>query len=180
MSKIKNPNSQHYLYVITNSINNKIYIGITSDLNQRWSNHKSTSKKSKTYNDIYQDMKIHGSHNFKQIPICALPTENIALKVEEGIIKLLEALKLPLYNIAKGGSGTKGVKWTKERKDNFLTNSSGSKSKLSKLTAEQAIEVKEKYATNKYSHRSLAKEYNVSNNLIYRLLNNLAYKDVLF
>lgn len=57
------------IYKITDTTNNKIYIGQTSrDINRRFSDHKSRAIKSERPNDIncllYQAMREHGTANF--------------------------------------------------------------------------------------------------------------------
>ena len=43
----------HYLYKITNVINNKVYIGQTNSPNYRWYQHCSYAKKKTNTNNIY-------------------------------------------------------------------------------------------------------------------------------
>lgn len=56
--------------------------------------------------------------------------------------------------------------------------SRGESQGLSKLKAHQVIEIREKYKTNAYSHRSLAKEYEVSDHAIYNVLNRKTWTHI--
>ena len=55
------------IYKITNIVNNKIYIGITTkSLNCRWKQHKhSVNMKCKKNKHLYSSMKKYGINNFK-------------------------------------------------------------------------------------------------------------------
>ncbi len=56
-----------YVYKITNTINNKCYIGITNNYKKRWSNHKTTylNENSKEYDKpLYRAFRKYGLENF--------------------------------------------------------------------------------------------------------------------
>lgn len=53
-----------YIYKITNKINDKVYIGLTTEtIEKRWSNHVRASKKCERH--LYKSMRKYGIENFK-------------------------------------------------------------------------------------------------------------------
>ena len=56
------------IYKITNILNNLIYVGQSTNIYKRWSNHRSNgfNIKSREYNiPLYQDFRKYGFENFK-------------------------------------------------------------------------------------------------------------------
>lgn len=106
---------QHFIYKITNLINDKIYIGQTNNPKRRWSEHKREAKK--TYPCILIDKKIkqYGIENFTfEIITCIISTKNkeenyiIINNVETEIIKQ-EKSHISFgsgYNIDYGGKNS--------------------------------------------------------------------------
>lgn len=99
------------IYKITNLLNNKIYIGQTKNIKNRWSRHKSDAKLGKKYNShLYEAMRKYGTNNF----ICEIivQTQNIedidALEVI--CIQQYNSLNRTIgYNISAGGQTNKLV-----------------------------------------------------------------------
>jgi hypothetical protein len=54
----------------------------------------------------------------------------------------------------------------------------GEKQHFAKLTEKQVIEIRQKYATNNYTHRQLGKEYNVSNVVVCNIINRIIWKHI--
>ena len=53
------------IYKITNQINNKVYIGLTTcSLEYRWSRHVAESKNLSNTKDLYKAMRKYGVENF--------------------------------------------------------------------------------------------------------------------
>lgn len=101
------------VYQITNKVNDKSYIGVTTQsLRQRMNEHFARlDRKSGQENKFTAAKKKYGRDNFdvKVIAECKSKTE-----LENKEIELIEKLK-PEYNIAPGGNvGAKGYKWTDE------------------------------------------------------------------
>lgn len=99
----------NYIYKITNKINNKIYIGMTSNIENRWKTHLHNSKLYKEgkkfhRSHLYEAMKKYGTENFVIELIEECPRE-IAGKREEYWIKTLNSQNNEIgYNICKGGT----------------------------------------------------------------------------
>lgn len=98
-----------YLYKIVNSINSKVYIGITSRPKERWREHK--SKKSKC-SKLRKAMDKHGRENFSMEILC-VGTEEYILDLEEKALKLYNCVSEG-YNILAGHPNKIGVSMPEE------------------------------------------------------------------
>ncbi len=89
-----------YVYKITNTINNKQYIGITNDYKRRWSNHRCGNSKNSL---VAKAIKKYGIEAFTfELLFSNLSLED-ASKKEIELIKEYDTLAPKGYNIAKGG-----------------------------------------------------------------------------
>ncbi len=61
---------------------------------------------------------------------------------------------------------------------NFVNRGKTKSTWLHTLTHDEVINIRAKYIPRKYSQSRLAKEYNVSQGTIYRIVNNLIYTDI--
>lgn len=93
------------IYIITNIVNAKQYVGITKDLKRRWSAHR-TGNKSSTI--LKQAIKKHGVENFVFTHIADAFDWDAAQIIERLLISEKNT-KAPLgYNMTDGGDGTLG------------------------------------------------------------------------
>lgn len=88
----------HYIYKITNTINEKIYVGKSKNPKVRWRQHKSHSKKRNT--KLYYAMRKYGIENFT-FEILEECLESQVNEKETYYVFLLE----PYYNMTNGGDG---------------------------------------------------------------------------
>ncbi len=88
----------HYIYKITNTLNQKIYVGKSKNPKVRWRQHKSHSKKRNT--KLYYAMRKYGIENFT-FQILEECLENQVNERETHYVSLLE----PYYNMTNGGDG---------------------------------------------------------------------------
>jgi len=79
-----------YIYLITNLLNNKIYIGQTNNPSLRWSQHKSNAKYNRVNQLITRSIKKYGSSNFV--------FEIIAMCKHQKDIDLLEEIIIQQHN----------------------------------------------------------------------------------
>lgn len=101
-----------YIYKITNSINNKLYIGQTiTTIQERWSNHKSDARTNHNHTVLYRAMNKYGIENFNIIEICKVfnvdktELKNILNSLEIYYIKLYNSTNRDFgYNITSGGN----------------------------------------------------------------------------
>lgn len=98
----------HYLYKITNLINNKIYIGQTNDPSLRWSQHRSIAKKTTDINEsqvITRALIKHGIDNFTYEVIATCKDQQNADATEILLIQQYQSLfNQNGYNVALGGN----------------------------------------------------------------------------
>lgn len=98
-----------FLYVITNCINSKQYVGITNDPEKRWATHRCGHGS----NLLFAAIKKYGEENFDFDILYTGGDENIK-QLETITIKTLETLAPSGYNLTTGGEGKWGCKPTKE------------------------------------------------------------------
>lgn len=93
----------HYIYKITNVINNKIYIGQTNNPNSRWSKHKYDAKHNKNLL-ISRAIRKYGISNFIFDVIVTCRTQCDVNITEEQVIKQFDSCnKSKGYNVSLGG-----------------------------------------------------------------------------
>jgi hypothetical protein len=104
-----------FIYKITNNLNQKFYIGFTSQKNpkHRFNQHLSTARSQKKNNQpIIRAIRKYGEENF-YFEILLEGEEKFLLHAEEP--KLIKELR-PEYNATLGGEGILGYQHTKETK----------------------------------------------------------------
>ena len=108
-----------YIYQITNLINNKIYIGQTNNVKNRWSQHKNCHDPTMA---IARAIKKYGADNYKiEILDKNIPIEEID-ELEKKVIQEKNSLVPNGYNIALGGQGARGVsKFGADNSNSHLT-----------------------------------------------------------
>lgn len=98
------------IYKITNTINNKCYVGYTSKRNpyDRFREHVSAAKGPNYHRqNIHKAIRKHGEQNFKfEILYQDTSKEYTFKKKEQELIEEHRALGPIGYNMAKGGGGT--------------------------------------------------------------------------
>lgn len=110
----------HYIYKITNILNDKVYVGKSKNPKVRWRQHKCHSKKRNT--KLYYAMRKYGVDNFV-FEILEECKENEVNVREEYYISFLK----PYYNMTNGGDG--GGFLNKKHGDKWKTSIKGSNSK---------------------------------------------------
>ena len=97
-----------YVYLITNIINNKKYVGITNNYKRRWGNECSYPKNPKKRQVIQEAIHKYGKENFKfEILYQGLSIEEACLKEKELIEQyhtLIGTENCQGYNLDKGGT----------------------------------------------------------------------------
>ena len=107
-----------FIYKITNNLNQKFYIGFTSQKNPKWrfNQHLSTARSKKKNNQpIIRAIKKYGEENFS-FEVLLEGEEKFLLNIEEP--RLIAELK-PEYNATFGGEGILGYKHTEITKKNI-------------------------------------------------------------
>lgn len=97
----------HYIYLITNLVNGKIYIGQTNDPNRRWSQHKSSARRSVDTLLVTRAMIKYGAQQFTFEIISTCKTQEDVNIVEDVIIEQYGSRNPKIgYNIARGGGAS--------------------------------------------------------------------------
>jgi len=90
-------------YKITNSINGKTYIGITTQgAARRWCEHVSRFNLGERNHRLYQAMQKHGIENFTCEVICSALSPDVLPELETGLIKQYDSMNNG-YNMTCGG-----------------------------------------------------------------------------
>jgi group I intron endonuclease len=133
----------YFVYIHTNKINNKVYIGITGQaLNDRWNNGYGYWSKQSVF---YRAIKKYGWDGFNHEVVAKGLTEEEAKKLEIELIALYQSnclrYKSPTrgYNMTDGGDGTNGCFPSDEtrRKQSEAKKGKPSPKKGTKLTDQQ-------------------------------------------
>jgi group I intron endonuclease len=107
----------HYIYCITNKLNNKSYVGQTENLEDRWSNHKRDGEKlykGRVY--AFQNaLHKYGNDSFTWQVIETHDNIDDANEAEEFFIDYLGTLVPNGYNIKRGGNNHKLSEETKNK-----------------------------------------------------------------
>ena len=90
------------VYKITNTINDKVYIGITDNLERRWHDHKKDAK-GKLNRPLYNAMNKYGIDQFTITPICSTLTREDLGTIEQDLIKEHNTMTPNGYNLTSGG-----------------------------------------------------------------------------
>jgi group I intron endonuclease len=130
-----------FVYKITNLINGKIYIGITSrSLKTRMTEHMKPSRSARSR--IGAAIKCHGKDAFKMSLILECATFDEAKAEERRLIALLK----PDYNLTEGGDGFLGGKHSPEQRAKWSVERRGKPGKSYRMSeaAKRALSEKRK------------------------------------
>jgi group I intron endonuclease len=130
------------IYKITNSINEKVYIGQTwRTIERRFTAHNSTNGGSL---HLKNALNKYGRNNFKIVKIASCKTQKMADLLEYHFINKYNAI-INGYNIKTGGSRGKGWKHSEDAKIKIGLASKGNKyslgnkNRLGKMHSEESI-----------------------------------------
>lgn len=118
----------YYIYKITNNINNKIYIGKTSNPKRRWYHHcyiaKQPVNKYKKY-PIHHAIYKYKESNFKFEIIDQTESKEEIFQKEIQYILNLRNQNFKLYNITNGGEGVGGYIHSNETRQKISRSNKG-------------------------------------------------------
>jgi group I intron endonuclease len=148
----------HYLYKITNMINQKVYIGQTITPDKRWYEHKRFSHNPKF--PLHCSIKSHGEDNFQFEVIATCLTLDDSNWAEEELIKQYDCLIVngKGYNIAKGGDNHKHSEETKKKMSLARKGKPSNRKgvKLSKEIIDKMIKSRQGYTTSEETKKKLS------------------------
>lgn len=185
------------IYKITNSANNKIYIGSAYNLSNRFSVHRYTLRNNKHKNKHLQAAwNKYGEQNFI-FEIVELVNIEILLAREQYWIDALTPFKKEIgYNIAKIAGNTAGIKASEEtRKKQSESAKKRPKRKMSeedlkklkerykgkvppwsKLTWDTVNDIRKMYDEG-FTQGSIAEKYHIGSATVSEIVRNLIWKD---
>jgi group I intron endonuclease len=103
----------YQIYIITNAINAKQYVGITDNLSRRWRMHK----KATGTQAIHFAIQKHGVKNFVFSHVATVFDIEFAKSMEKMLIIEHNTKSPNGYNLTDGGDGVVGYKPSKEQKE---------------------------------------------------------------
>jgi group I intron endonuclease len=135
----------YFIYKITNTVNNKVYIGATARrVSYRWSVHKSYSRMGLKKLPLYNEMRFFGIECFtiETIQTCGSIDEMHSME-SFYIAKFDSTNGNKGYNISKGGAGgSTGITLSTERKSEISKRMIGVHSKMVVKCDLNGIEIK--------------------------------------
>ena len=118
----------YQIYIITNIINAKQYVGITNNLERRFADHRRADRKNSV---LHQAIHLHGIDNFIFSHIASAFNLDCAYSIEKMLI-IEHNTKAPFgYNLTDGGDGIVGL-------------TEDSKKRMSRLGSKHSEETKKK------------------------------------
>lgn len=149
----------HHLYKITNTINNKVYIGQSVSFKRRWTVHKSVATTEHPVQFINIAMKNEGVNNFVVEWICCSKTKDDANHTETRIISQYKSNQEEFgYNKSPGGDGMSDER--KQAMSKFF----------SETDDDNLIKM---YSNVNYTMNEISEHFKCSKELLYRRLNKL-------
>ena len=94
------------LYLISNDINDKVYVGVSKHTERRFAEHSCVKRETKSV--ITNAMKLYGKEHFSY-KILLVATREYCLLMEKELIDALDCRSPNGYNITKGGLGNGGL-----------------------------------------------------------------------
>lgn len=116
------------IYKIVNNINGKVYIGQSQNIEKRWIDHKSFSKREVEV--LYRAMRKYGIENFSLEVVEECSIEELSDKERFYIghyNSYIHAENSNGYNMTLGGEGTRGVKIKEETREKMRQRMLGGK-----------------------------------------------------
>src|ERR1700694_6194578 len=112
-----------FVYLITNTINDKRYVGQTSvPIERRWIQHRCEAKTGAGLH-LYKAIRKYGADSFEVIALVTVDTKREADFYETELIKFLDLKNSEKgYNMTDGGEGRRGIGLSQEVKDRMSAN----------------------------------------------------------
>lgn len=100
----------YYAYIITNTINNNLYVGITKNIDNRWRAHKSRARRISSNSYLYNAMKKYGIENFTIEEVGLFGNLKDCQDFETSTISFFRDTEIPNYNMHNGGTAGYSMK----------------------------------------------------------------------
>lgn len=192
-----------YIYLVTNLVNGKVYVGKSVDPHGRWGDHRKVALGGKEkypteFFAVHAAIHKHGLDNFRFEIIDELDTEEEAFRAEtQWIVLLCSNLTKFGYNCNLGGEG--GIKPTKETLQKLIIAQNRPhikeiKSSLmkkrhqanprflgklqAKLTEFRVLEIRSRYDRGEAGYLKLAREYGVGQTTIRKIISRKTWSHI--
>jgi group I intron endonuclease len=129
--------SNFYIYIVHNIVNNKVYVGQTTNLRKRWNHHRSTASSiTKKKWPLHRAIVKYGIESFVFTLIQEVQNKDELDLAEQYWIKHFNSRDRNYgYNLTDGGNGPSGAKRSEETKQ---------KMRISKLGKKRSAEDRQK------------------------------------
>ena len=154
------------VYRILNTLNDKAYIGVSSNPKKRFSDHFS----GRGSEELWRDVQKEGRGVFITQVLESCEDEEEANRRMQTYIMRYNALYPFGYNKSIGGKGSHGHTWDLEQRARVM----GSRNKRSKLNETQVMAI----YWDARSRSVIAKEYGISTTMVTNIKNGKAWKHV--
>lgn len=94
------------IYTVTNTLNGKMYVGLSKELSRRWSRHRNAQSKSSA---LHAAIRKHGVENFQFSHVSNAFGKQNAELIERLLIQEYDTMAPRGYNLTAGGSGLYGA-----------------------------------------------------------------------
>jgi group I intron endonuclease len=183
-----------FVYLITNTVNGKRYVGqTTTTLEERWRLHQ----KLKNCRLLHNAIQKYGSENFIVEAICQPPSIELMNEFEAEYIKRYCTLVPNGYNLTEGGrvprhseetrrkmsESHKGKfhghlhDWTDEERKDRSVLYSGCNNPNAKLKSEQVQEIRSLYLTGDFTQTELADRFGIKQPQVSSIILNQKHKN---
>lgn len=96
--------SMYYSYLITNTINRTVYVGITKNIPNRFRSHKYQAKNHRSKSHLYNAMNKYGFDVFTIEEIAVFENYKECCEFEINTINFFRENNIPNYNLHDGGT----------------------------------------------------------------------------
>lgn len=146
-----------FIYVITNSVNAKLYVGCTIDAERRWNEHVKESLENRGFY-LHRAMRKYGVDKFEMILVERCGSIVLMKKREKFWIAALKTNERDSgYNLTSGGDGTLGLKHSDDAKSRRI------------FSDDEIKEIISLHRNQGFSMFDLRKKYKTGESTLYRL-----------
>lgn len=165
-----------YVYKITNIINNKVYIGITSrDVELRFIEHKSRARCEGYGHYLHMAINKYGEENFIVETLHTTVDIEEALEIEYELIKYYNSTNKQYgYNLTDGGQYTKVTQEVKDKISNSKLGHSVSQDTRDKVANKLSKQWKVIYPDGQEHMITNLNKFSRDNNLCHKMMHNVA------
>lgn len=172
----------YFIYALQNKLDNKLYVGYTSNLKRRRREHFKFGYKPMLNKHLYNAMKKYGIDNFVFTVLEEFEDSLDAFAAETFWIEYFRSWDHDFgYNDSRGGeSGSKGRKHSSETKKRYSEERKGSLNKFASLNEEIVLSIRQNYSTtdDPLFVAKTAEQYRVSWGCIYHVLQGRSWKHI--